>query len=42
MRIGTTSGDAIAVAGEDALSVASLKDGFEGWLPAYMAGKASL
>jgi phosphoribosylformylglycinamidine synthase len=39
-RIGTTGGDAIAVAGEEAVSVASLKDGFEGWLPAYMAGKA--
>jgi phosphoribosylformylglycinamidine synthase len=40
MRIGTTGGDVIAVTGEDAVSVASLKDGFEGWLPAYMAGKA--
>jgi phosphoribosylformylglycinamidine synthase II len=40
-RIGTTGGDAVAIAGEDALSVAELKDGFEGWLPAYMAGKAS-
>jgi phosphoribosylformylglycinamidine synthase len=40
VRIGTTGGDAIAVAGEEAVSVASLKDGFEGWLPAYMAGKA--
>src|SRR5579859_641075 len=39
-RIGTTGGDAIAIAGEDAVSVASLKDGFESWLPAYMAGKA--
>ena len=39
VRIGTTGGDAIAIAGEDAVSVASLKDGFESWLPAYMAGK---
>jgi phosphoribosylformylglycinamidine synthase len=40
LRIGTTGGDTIAIAGEDAVSVASLRDGFEGWLPAYMAGKA--
>jgi phosphoribosylformylglycinamidine (FGAM) synthase-like enzyme len=38
-RIGTTGGDVIAIAGEDAVSVASLKDGFESWLPAYMGGK---
>ena len=38
-RIGTTGGDAIAIADEGAISVASLKDGFEGWLPAYMSGK---
>ena len=40
VRIGTTGGDAIAIAGEEAVSVASLKDGFEAWLPAYMAGQA--
>ena len=40
VRIGTTGGDAIAIAGEDALSVTALKDGFESWLPAYMGGKA--
>jgi phosphoribosylformylglycinamidine synthase len=39
-RIGTTGGDAIAIVGEDAVSVASLKDGFESWFPAYMSGKA--
>jgi len=39
-RIGTTGGDAIAIAGEDSVSVAALKDGFESWLPAYMRGKA--
>src|SRR6201999_1714899 len=39
-RIGTTGGDAITIVGEDAVSVASLTDGFESWLPAYMAGKA--
>lgn len=38
-RIGTTGGEEIAVAGEDSVSVVSLKDGFEGWLPAYMGGK---
>jgi len=40
VRIGTTGGDAIAIAGEDPVSVAALKDGFESWLPAYMSGKA--
>jgi len=40
-RIGTTGGDAIALAGEAAVSVASLRDGFERWFPAYMSGKGS-
>ena len=39
-RIGTTGGDAIAVTSEEPVSVASLKDGFERWFPAYMNGKA--
>jgi phosphoribosylformylglycinamidine synthase len=39
-RIGTTGGDAVAVAGEQPVSVASLKAGFERWFPAYMNGKA--
>src|SRR4029077_11677424 len=38
IRIGTTGGDAIALAGEAVVSVASLKAGFERWLPAYMSG----
>ena len=38
VRIGTTGGDAIALAGEAVVSVASLKAGFERWLPAYMSG----
>jgi phosphoribosylformylglycinamidine synthase len=38
-RIGTTGGDAIVIAGEEPVSVASLKDGFERWFPAYMSGK---
>jgi hypothetical protein len=41
VRIGTTGGDAIAIAGEPAVSIASLKAGFEGWFPAYMNGGAS-
>jgi phosphoribosylformylglycinamidine synthase subunit PurL len=41
VRIGTTGGDSIAIAGETPVSVASLKAGFEGWFPAYMDGKAS-
>jgi phosphoribosylformylglycinamidine synthase len=40
-RIGTTGGDAIAVAGEAAVAVTSLNTAFESWLPAYMSGKAS-
>jgi phosphoribosylformylglycinamidine synthase len=36
VRIGTTGGDAVAVAGEAAVTIASLKAGFEGWFPAYM------
>jgi phosphoribosylformylglycinamidine synthase subunit PurL len=41
VRIGTTGGDAIAVAGEAPVSVATLKSAFESWLPAYMSGKAA-
>ena len=40
-RIGTTGGDSIAIGGEAPVSVASLKDGFESWFPAYMSGQAS-
>src|SRR6195256_6176916 len=40
-RIGTTGGDAIAVAGEEPVSIAKLNTAFEAWLPAYMSGKAS-
>src|ERR1700760_3177969 len=36
LRIGTTGGDAIAVAGEAPVAVKSLKTGFESWFPAYM------
>ncbi len=38
MRLGTTGGDALALAGERALAVAALSARFEAWLPAYMAG----
>jgi phosphoribosylformylglycinamidine synthase len=41
VRIGTTGGDAISVAGEAPVSVASLNTAFESWLPAYMNSKAS-
>ena len=41
VRIGTTGGDEVAVAGETPVTVASLKSAFEHWLPAYMNGKAS-
>jgi phosphoribosylformylglycinamidine synthase subunit PurL len=38
VRIGTTGGETIAVAGEGQVSVAALKHGFEKWFPAYMSG----
>jgi phosphoribosylformylglycinamidine synthase subunit PurL len=41
VRIGTTGGDAIAVAGEASVSIEKLNTAFEGWFPAYMNGKAS-
>ncbi|HEY3678240.1 MAG TPA: phosphoribosylformylglycinamidine synthase subunit PurL, partial [Bradyrhizobium sp.] len=37
-RIGTTGGDAIAIAGETSVTISTLKTGFEGWLPVYMSG----
>ncbi len=40
VRIGTTGGEAIAIAGEKSVSVPSLRERFEAWLPAYMSGKA--
>lgn len=40
IRIGTTGGDAIAIAGEKPVSVEALRKGFESWLPDYMAGRA--
>ena len=40
LRIGTTGGEAVAVAGEAPVPVASLQSAFEHWLPAYMNGKA--
>ena len=40
-RVGTTGGDAIAVAGETPVAITSLTKAFEAWLPNYMNGKAS-
>ena len=40
-RIGTTGGAEVAVAGEAAVSIAALKNGFESWFPAYMNGKVT-
>jgi len=40
VRIGTSGGDAIAIAGEAPVSVESLRSGFESWLPAYMGSAA--
>jgi phosphoribosylformylglycinamidine synthase len=39
-RLGTTAGDALTLPGESPILVASLREWFEGWFPAYMAGGA--
>ncbi len=39
-RIGVTGGDVLAIEGEQPLPLARLRQSFEGWLPAYMAGTA--
>jgi phosphoribosylformylglycinamidine synthase len=41
LRLGVTGGDTLAISGERALPMAALVQKFEGWLPAYMAGKAA-
>jgi phosphoribosylformylglycinamidine synthase subunit PurL len=41
LRIGTTGGETIAIAGEGQVEVAALKRGFEAWLPAYMSGASA-
>jgi phosphoribosylformylglycinamidine synthase len=40
-QIGVVGGDALAIAGDRAVPVAKLRDGFEGWLPTYMAGEVA-
>jgi phosphoribosylformylglycinamidine synthase len=37
-ELGTTGGDGLAIAGEQAVPVAKLREAFERWLPAYMSG----
>ena len=39
VRIGTTGGDVLAIAGEKPAPVETLRKGFESWLPDYMAGR---
>lgn len=41
VRIGTTGGDAIAIAGEAPITIESLRTSHERWLPDYMGGKAA-
>jgi phosphoribosylformylglycinamidine synthase subunit PurL len=36
VRVGTTGGDTVAIAGERPVSIDSLRAGFERWFPAYM------
>jgi phosphoribosylformylglycinamidine synthase len=40
-RLGATGGKALAIAGEGPIAVAQLKESFESWLPAFMAGRAA-
>lgn len=40
-RIGTTGGDAIAIAGEAPVTIDSLRTSHERWLPEYMGGRAT-
>jgi phosphoribosylformylglycinamidine synthase subunit PurL len=40
-RLGLTGGDALTLPGERPILVAKLRERFEGWLPAYMAGAAA-
>ncbi|WP_234679360.1 phosphoribosylformylglycinamidine synthase subunit PurL [Bradyrhizobium monzae] len=41
VRIGTTGGDAIAIAGETPVTIDALRTSHERWLPDYMGGKAA-
>ncbi|PSO15566.1 phosphoribosylformylglycinamidine synthase subunit PurL [Bradyrhizobium sp. MOS003] len=41
VRIGTTGGDAIAIAGEAPVTIDALRTSHERWLPDYMGGKAA-
>jgi len=38
-QLGYTAGDALTLEGQRPIAVAKLRERFEGWLPAYMAGK---
>jgi phosphoribosylformylglycinamidine (FGAM) synthase-like enzyme len=40
-RLGATGGKILTIAGERPIAVAQLKESFESWLPAYMAGQAA-
>jgi phosphoribosylformylglycinamidine synthase len=41
VRIGTTGGTSLAVAGERAIAIAALEQAFERWFPAYMRGEVA-
>ena len=38
-QVGITGGGALTLEGERPILVAKLRERFEGWLPAYMAGR---
>jgi phosphoribosylformylglycinamidine synthase subunit PurL len=40
-QLGLTGGDALTLEGERPILIAKLRERFEGWLPAYMAGAAA-
>ena len=39
VEIGKTGGNALAIEGEKPVAITTLKEGFENWLPDYMAGR---
>jgi phosphoribosylformylglycinamidine synthase len=41
VRIGSTGGDTLTLPGEAPISIQAMRDAHEGWLPAYMAGRAA-
>jgi phosphoribosylformylglycinamidine synthase len=41
-QLGLTGADALAIKGERPIAILRLRERFEGWLPAYMAGRPQI